>query len=149
MGTGTPGLSAQVASPWAGSNPRCCSRTSSTISSKSGKTDGRSLREREGEEGKCRGNGKRPAPTSLSPDWLGPGEGVRSGPRPQPRSTRVPSARAPRPAARASPRNSASPQPPLRDPDTHSHCASAAAATSDAGHRWKTRAPWRALPGPV
>jgi len=48
MGTGPPGLSAQAAPPWAGSNPQCCSKdkTSSKISSERGTTDGQSSRSR-------------------------------------------------------------------------------------------------------
>lgn len=49
MGTGTAGTSAQAASPWAGSNLRCCSKakTSPKISSEHDTTDGQSLQERE------------------------------------------------------------------------------------------------------
>lgn len=151
MGTGTPGTSAQAASPWAGSNPRCCSKakTSPKMSSERDTTDGQSLQKREkrADAGKTAGFPGE-TPNSLSPGRLGPCAGARPGLRPQPRTTGIPSARAPR-------RSPSCPQPrrrpgaPARSPDTHSRSRSAKTATSAPGAGLETRAPRRALPGPV
>lgn len=58
--TGTPGTYVQAASPWAGSNLRCCSKAKifSKNSSEHNTRDGQALQERVGEGDRCRENGR-------------------------------------------------------------------------------------------